>query len=273
MGLRTPIGRTAFQFWSFPIKQTEFLIWLAKNDPKKLIYYLALAEGGNLTLQELLNIDLSNALGVGMNWGEALNAIKAVPEGDWRKVWRHTRLSYKKGGGLLPSGPGPTATGVYNVIDKLGEGKGWEQFKKELTPVQLKRFGKFYQSLTGEKRGKLYPVYDSKDHLMYHVTTPELVMRTFGPRPARESKEFDDWQKANLLEEERVEVLKDIVNAIIDDNKEKANKLINKYQIVPTAEQIENEILKRKLTYKERKTTIGKREEYQYQREGEIYGF
>ena len=187
----------------------------------------------------------------------------------------NTRLSYKKGGGLLPSGLGPTATGAYNVIDKLGEGKGWEQFKKELTPIQLKRFGKFYQSLTGEKRGKLYPVYDSKDHLMYHVTTPELVMRTFGPRPARESKEFDDWQKAKLLEEERVEVLTDITDAIIDENKDKANKLIDKYQIVPTTEQIEAEILRRKLTYKERKAMkgIGKKEEYQYQREEEIYGY
>jgi len=48
---------------------------------------------------------------------------------------------------------------------------------------------------------------------------------------------------------------------------------MNKYQIEPTDAAIEAEMLKRKLTNKERKTMkeSGKIEEYQYQREGRVY--
>jgi len=64
--------------------------------------------------------------------------------------------------------------------------------------------------------------------------------------------------------------LRDITRALVDDDTEKANKLVNKYQVVPSEEMINNEILKRNLSRKERKAmkAPGKREEYRLQREG-----
>ena len=115
---------------------TFFKPWLiidwAKNDPGKLVKYIAYAEGGNYALNKFLGIDLSNALGFGLNWGEAVKAIRDVPEKDWKGFFRHVRLTFSGGGGLLPSGLGPTASGAAKVISKMGKGKGLEQLKKEL---------------------------------------------------------------------------------------------------------------------------------------------
>lgn len=113
----------------------------------------------------------------------------------------------------------------------------------------------------------------ARGHLMYYLTSKELATRTLGPRPARESKEYLNWRKASLLEQERKEVLREIVNAMVDGNEKKASRLIDKYQVEPTDGAIEAEILKRKLTRQERKSMKepGIKEEYQHQREGEIY--
>lgn len=104
---------------------------------------------------------------------------------------------------------------------------------------------------------------------MYYLTSKELALRTVGPRPARESKEYLKWKKESLLEQERQEVLHDIVNAIVDGNTSKANKLIDKYQVVPSGKQIENEILKRKLSREERGMIkkSGAKDVYRMQRE------
>ncbi|HUU53168.1 MAG TPA: hypothetical protein VMW44_00840, partial [Candidatus Bathyarchaeia archaeon] len=272
MGLRHPVGRLALQFWSYPIKQTEYMVGLLKSDPKKLIKLIAYAEGSKYVLDEFLNTDLSNALGFGITWGEIIKAAQAVPEGDWRKFLRHAKLTFGGGGGVLPSGLGPTATGASKVAASIRKGRGFQTLKRELTPVQWKRFSQAYDALKNRK-GNKYPIYDSRKHLMYYVTSKELAMRTVGPRPAKESKQWIEYQKGQLLEQERGEVLQDIINAMVDGNSKKANKLMNRYQIEPTDQAIEAEILKRKLTRKERKSLkdFGKPEEYQYQREGKTY--
>ena len=103
---------------------------------------------------------------------------------------------------------------------------------------------------------------------MYYVTSKDLVMRTIGPMPASDSEEYLRWKRQSLLERERKEVLEDITRAIVENDVDKANKLISKYQVVPTQKAIENEILKRKLTYREREQIkgIGKKEIYRIQR-------
>ncbi|MBW2370745.1 MAG: hypothetical protein JRH15_22975, partial [Deltaproteobacteria bacterium] len=216
--------------------------------------------------------DLSNALGFGMNYGEAIKALQDIPEKDWRGFWRHVRLTFSSGGGLLPSGLGPSVSGAAKVLRAMGQGRGWDQFKKEITPVQLKRFAQGFKALKNRK-GKMYPMYSGRGHLMYYVTKKELVMRTIGPRLARESKEYKDWRAASLLEQERREVLRDITVAIVENDNDTANKLINKYSIVPTPKQIENEILKRELSREERDSMKepGVVDLWQIQREGELY--
>jgi len=265
--LTNPVGRLAGQFWSYPIKQIELIVDWAKNDPAKLVKYLAMAEGGNYALNEFLGIDLSNALGFGMNYGEAIKALGDIPEGDWRGFFRHTRLTFSGGGGLLPSGLGPTASGIGKVIQKAGEGKGSEQFVKEITPVMGKRIADAYRAVKDRKSG-LYPMKNSKGHIMYYLTSKELAMRTFGPRPSKESKEYAEWKRASLLEQERKEVLEDITQAIVDNDMDKANRLIDKYQVVPTRRQVDSEILKRNLSREEREAMkpFGKKGEYRAQR-------
>lgn len=153
--------------------------------------------------------------------------------------------------------------------------KGVEAVKRELTPVQGKRIAQAYNAIKNRK-GDLYPMHDRKGHVMFYLTSKELATRTLGPRPSKESKEYQDWKRASLLEQERREVLEDVVRAIVDDDMDTANKLIDKYQVVPTRKQIDNEIQKRGLSRKERDAIrktgkLGKRKEYQLQREGESF--
>ncbi len=250
--LTTPAGRVAGQFWSYPIKQCELLARWAKEDPGKLVKYLAMAEGGNMTLKEFADIDLSNALGIGLNYGEAIKALQDIPKNDWRAFWRHARLTVSSGGGLLPSGFGPAVSGAGKVAAAIKEGKGWNQFVKEITPVQAKRFSQGFKALKNRKE-TLYPIYTDKGYISHYVTKKELVMRSFGPRPATETKGYKKWRESNLLEEERISILSDITKAIIDGDQVKANKLINKYNIVPSEARIKNEIAKRESSYDERK--------------------
>jgi len=167
----------------------------------------------------------------------------------------------------LPSGLGPTATGVGKVIKGVSEGGAVEALKRELTPVEVKRIHQAYRTIKARHDGK-YPIFDRRDHLMYYVTSKDLVMRTLGPMPASGSEEYLRWKRQSLLERERKEVLEEITRAIVENDMDKANKLISKYQVVPTQKAIENEILKRKLTYKEREQIkgIGKKEIYRIQR-------
>ena len=270
--LTHPVGRLAGQFWSYPIKQIELITKWAKEEPLKLVKYLAMAEGGNYALNEFLGIDLSNALGFGLNYGEAIKAIRDIPKKNLRGFWRHIRLTFEGGGGLLPSGLGPAVRGAGKVIYQMGKGKGWQQFKKELTPVQWKRFSQALKAVKNRK-GNLYPIHSDKGHLMYYVTRRELASRTFGPRPSKESKQYLSWKAASMLEDERREVLQDITWALIDGNGKKAQRLIKQYEIVPTPEMIENEQLKRNLSHDERKAlkSVGTKGLYQLQREGRVY--
>ncbi|MFX0211644.1 MAG: hypothetical protein ACFFDT_37050, partial [Candidatus Hodarchaeota archaeon] len=269
---RRPVGRLVGQFMSYPIKQIELLANWIRNEPAKAIKFIAYAEGVNYTLKEFLDTDLSNALGFGITWSEVMNAMKDMSEADWRGFWRHLRLSVSGGGGLLPSGLGPTATGAIEVARAVTKGRGFEQLKKEFTPVQLKRFVDAYKSVIGERK-ELYPVYDRKGHVMYYLTAPQLVRRTIGPRPAKESREWIEWQKETLLEQERREILQDIKEALIKKDTERARSLIKKYKIYPTFDSIVEEKLKRKLSREEMKKLkpMRKKEEYQLLREGEVF--
>ena len=155
------------------------------------------------------------------------------------------------------------------MAESAKKGKALETLGKELTPVMAKRVVQAYKAVR-DKRGDLYPMKNVNGHIMYYLTSKELVTRTIGPRPSRESREYLEWKKASMLEQERKEVLQDIKRAIVDDDMDTANKLINKYQVVPTTEAIENEILKRNLSREERAALKppGKKKEYQEQREG-----
>lgn len=274
MVFRRPGGRLIGQFSSYTIKQIELLAKWCREDPKKFIKFFMYTEAARIGVKKFLDTDISHYAGFGITWGEVMNALKDMSEGDWRGFWRHLKLSVSGGGGLLPSGLGPTATGAIKVAQAVTKGRGLEQLKKELTPVQVKRFVDLYKSVVGERKNQ-YPVYDRKGRVMYYLTAPQLVRRTIGPRTAKESKEWLKYQKETLLEQERREVLDDIKKAIVDGDTQKARALVKKYKVYPTFDSIVTEKLRRKYPREKveqlrRKGRIGKREEYQFQREGEI---
>jgi len=267
--LSHPLGRIGLQFWSYPIKQVELLVDWGKNDPKKLITYIAMAEGGKETLKELFNVDLSNALGFGINFGQALDAIRSVSDADWRGFFRHMKLATSSGGGLLPSGPGPTVSGLMRIIDNAKEGRGMEALGKELTPVVVERTRQAYKAVTNEHDGA-YPIYNRNNELMYYLTGKQLLMRSVGPRPATESKQYTNWMEDDLLSKERVAILRDITRAIVDGDNKTANKLIGQYGIVPSEEAVANEVMRRELPSETRRELrkSNKQREYEISREG-----
>ncbi len=271
-GLSSPIGRVAFQFSSYPIKQAEFLVKLAKENPAKLIKWLAYAEGGNIALQKWLDTDMSNAMGVGITWGEAIKAVADLSKGDTREAFRHVRLMFNPGGGILPSGLGPTATGIGKVASAIPEGKGMATLKKELTPVVYGRLKQAYLGVKNERGGQ-YPIMNAEGHVSSKVSGAELLQRTIGPKTATELEASRSLRDRASLIKERNAMTQEIVGAIVDKDYAKARELIAKYKVVPTKLQIENEMKRRQFTQDERNRMRkpGKNEAFMYQREGRIY--
>lgn len=271
--MTSPMGRIGLQFSSYPIKQFELLSSWAKNEPAKLIKFLAMAEGGNYALQQWLDTDLSNALGIGVNWGEALNVIKDASTGDIREAFRHTRLVLNPGGGLLPSGPGPTVTSAMKIAGAIPEGKGAEALKTELMPVVAKRGIQAYEAVKGEKGGK-YPIMSQSGHPSVKLTGRELIQRTIGPRTETERKTSQDIRVKSSLEKDRKAITHDIIKMYIDGDIKGAKALVKESGIIPTPKQIDDERMKQKYTREETaklKARLTKSQEYQLRKEGKVY--
>jgi len=264
-----PYARIALQFTSYPLKQARFLYRLFKKDKVGFLKYMAYAEGINYTLQELLDMDMSNALGFGITWGEGLNTVIALAEGDTRGALRHAKQTINIGGGLLPSGPGPTVSSALTIAEKAKEGKGVEQLGKELTPIMATRLAQAYKAVRDGYEGK-YPIYDSQGHIRYYATGGQVLQRTVGPRPAEEYEASKAYEAKKNLRLEKTEVLKDMTDAFLSNDDETLIKLYERFGIMPSDKQIMAEQEKRNLSEEERRR-YGAEEQYQLLREGTIY--
>jgi len=269
--LSHPVGRIGLQFWSYPIKQTELIVDWAKNDPKKLIAYVAMAEGGKVALQKFLNVDLSSALGFGVNIGQAIKAIRDVPDEDWRGFFRHLKVAASEGGGLLPSGLGPTASGLLKVIEGAQKGVGMQALGKELTPILVDRTVQAYKAVIKRNNKNMYPMYSKNGDLMYYLTGKQLLMRSVGPKSYTETEKYTGWKEDQLLDQDLKSILRDTTRAIVDGDNKKANMLINKYGVIPSEQGIANEVLRRELPYEERRVInkTRRQEEFESMMEGE----
>ena len=272
---RGPGGKMALQFLSYPMKQAQFLYDLYKKDRLAFLRYAAYTIGGNLTLQELFDTDMSNAVGFGITFGEMLKAVQFAAEGDTRGAVRHFGQAFTPGGGLLPSGPGPAVSGAISVGKAISQGKGIEQLVKEITPVMWDRFKQAYKAIKN-REGSEYPIYDKQDHMKYRLNARQLAQRTIGPRSEKEHRESLKFREERNLEQERTEITKEIAKklaeGVLDDDEaaiDEAAEMIVKYGIELGDEQLENEITAR-LTTKEERTEPGKKETYQLLREGEM---
>ena len=259
--LSGPIGRVAFQFWSYPIKQMEFMIKLWKNDPMKLIKLLAYAEGGNYLLGEFAGIDLSNAFGLGLNYGELVQMGKELSEGDIRQAYRHLTL-VNKGSGLVPTTFGPTIDMLQKVNEASKRGKGWETFFKEMAPVQAKRFYDGYMAFS-RREGDMYPVINQNDNRVMELTGPELLMQTFGPTLKKSSREFEEVSKERAAGKEFDQISDEIVSLQVNGKSDEAVELMIKSGILPSDEALKRAFDRWYVTAKDRREMeTGKRREY-----------
>jgi hypothetical protein len=261
---RDGVGRLALQFTSFTAKNAQFLYDLWTKNPKAFMKYVAYFTGINYVTQEFLDTDISNALGFGINFGEALNVIKSMANGDIHGANRHIKQVVQSGGGMLPSGFGPFVSSAVKVSGQISGGKALQQLRKEITPIIGSRIKQAYLAIKNEEDGE-YPIYNSQGHLMYRLNARQMMQRTLGPKTVEESKSFKDYESSRNLEQERKEVIKEIVNAILDEDTDKAEKLMEEYEIAPSDQAIDNEIIARKLT-KEEQGTAATKEVYKEQR-------
>jgi hypothetical protein len=180
--LRNPVGRVAFQFSSYPIKQSEFLLGLLKNDPKALLRWVAYAEGGKRLVESETGWELGTALGTGIDFGEVLEAVKQVPEGDWDNFIKHSKLALA-GGNVIP-GIGPTLGAVGSIYEGMKNYRGGRAALEEIKPVQYKKGEKLYQGIKHAKEtddGYMLPQFDSKGYLNLDLTPGEAFTTFLGP--------------------------------------------------------------------------------------------
>ena len=239
--LSSSTGRLAFQFWSYPIKQMEFMMNLAKEGPSgqyKLAKLLSMAEGGNMALEEFLGIDLSNALGFGMNYGELIKVLGDVKEGEWKDAIRHTKLGFG-GGGLLPTGLGPSATSAFDWAIGLKKGEGTEEALKAITPVMITKamkFGKGMQERVGDK----VPMFTDDGERTLDLKPWEAVSEFVGPKTAASSKGFMDYAVRRSAKMAYKEWEEDILKRWVSGDKSGAARIAHEQGLdLPTDKQIE----------------------------------
>ena len=264
-----PYARVALQFTSYPLKQARFLYRLWHKDKVAFMKYVVYAEGVNYTLRELLDTDMSNALGFGITWGEALNTVLSLGEGDPRGALRHAKQTITLGGGLLPGGPGPAVGGVLSIVEQAKKGKGLKQLKKELTPIVLTRITQAYEAVQNEKDGK-YPIYNAEDDVMYKLTARQLLQRTIGPKTAKERASMIKYFSDTALDKERQEISNEVRDLFIAGDISGAARLVNKYgeAVIPTDAALEAKEAKHYFTREERESfkEPGKNEPYKLMR-------
>jgi len=238
-------GGVAFQFWSYPIKQVEFLTDLAKNNPKKLIAWVALSEGSNQALQDFLDTDLSSALGLGTNWGELIEAFKDVKDGDYRKMIYDLRQTFKTGGGLLPAGPGPAislASTILKAFPVLAGEEPPSKLIKEAVPVVVQRGMQAYGALKeGPNESGLYSIRDiGTGKERYQENLRQVIQRTVGPKPMAETRQANERRKQSLDAALRNAISKNIAELLADGKVDEAREMAAKYgnTVWPTKQSI-----------------------------------
>ena len=99
---RSPVGGVMGQFSTTPIKITERVVDYMRRDPKKLLAYLAIAQGTNTMAKNVFDVDLTDYLGPGYDLWEGTKALTAMSRDDWEGARKHFGRIGKAGQGILP---------------------------------------------------------------------------------------------------------------------------------------------------------------------------
>lgn len=244
----------AFQFWSFPIKQIELMSYWIRKKPASFVTWLALAEGGKVALDELLGLDLSSALGLGIDYGELINTVAAFTEGEGKKAKFHLK-QISKGGGVAPYGLGP-AVNLFESIGKAlkGEVAPEEVMYKQLTPVAFQRGMQSGKALAEgpDTEGK-YPVRKQPTgELQYRETPEQLAARVLVAKPSIETKEQQEIQKIRLTKKMYTETQRKISDLIAAGKVKQALELATKYKIQLSKQSVTAAMKRRAFTARER---------------------
>ena len=257
--LRNPVGKVALQYTSYPIKQAEFLWNLARKSPEKFLGWLGLQAGVNYTLGQAFGVDLSNALGFGVDFGEAFNAFKAMSKLDLDEAVAHTQLAFAGGNGMLPSGLGPAVSGAMKIFSALKSGDAvGATLKSELLPIQWNRVEKILSSIqnrsTAIEPGK-WPVFSAKGERTFEAD-PTRILLGVGLR----SKEMTDKQARIYMGQvnDRLDTKhqRTIAEAILDGNQVKAEKMMQMWGVRPSGEMVRTMKQMRDLPRDQRKKYI-----------------
>ena len=235
-------GGVVFQFWSYPVKQVEFLNKLWKQDKKKFIAWVALSEGSNQTLQQFLDTDLSNALGIGVNWGEILEGMDALGEGDVGEfLYRLTkRGGIVSGGGLLPYGPGPAIDFAKDAVGAAGKvvqaiigQEGWDEafgsVSQAIEPGASRRIRQAYKAIKeGPNEEGLYPIRKiGSGYLQYEEPIVDVAKRTLVGRPMIETRDSREI-KAKMADQKAVSMISTRISDLIVKGDDEAAERISK---------------------------------------------
>lgn len=267
--LRTAAGRVGLQYSSFTIKQLEFLHNLAKEDPVKFIGWVGMTTGSNYTVGQALGIDLSGVLGFGVNFGEALEMLRSASHGDLEETWAHGKLAFAEGSGILPSGFGPAASGVMKIGTAISKGeKVGETLYRELTPVATQRAGELIRSISNRQLAKepgTLPRISPTGEYLYDLPAYRLLL---GPafRPKIETEKSKRLFMSGVYDQLDSKRKRIIAEAIANGNVDKAKRLVGKWNVMPEASSIREQMMRKTLPREQRKKYI-QREQRQLVRE------
>jgi hypothetical protein len=250
-----PGGPAFMQFTTFSIKELQLFTEWAKTEPTKLLSYLIIANGAGEGLKQL-DIDMSNALGIGGDWVELSKALYKLGKGDVTAAKIHSELGLPSipglgigiaGGGIFPSGIVPLGQTVKDAVTK--------DWIKALSPVAGYRL---YQSIQaareGEQIGVLggeagYPLRDPKSGYVRAFESPtELVMRNILARPYKESKGYAEVRLEEITEETRKKLKQEALWAYGKGDEKEFSRLHKKYNLVFSDEDFKNLVLRRGAT-------------------------
>ena len=252
-----PGGPALMQFSTFSIKELELFSTWARENPVKLMSYLIIASGAGEGIKEL-GIDMSNALGIGVDYRQLFQAAMHLGKGELTATRIHAELGLPRipgitagvaGSGIFPTGVVPLVESFRNV---------YKQEWDKLLPAQV---GRVVQSYSALKEGEMktwggaqgYPIRDISTGELRHVETPaQLTSRTFFAKPVVETQSFQASAEKMLSENIRTTLKQKAILSYMRGNKDVSDTIVKKHGIVLTPEDINNAFLRRNLTSQER---------------------
>ena len=259
--LSNPVGRVALQYFSYPIKQVEFLQKLARENPLKLASWIGGSYGINRTFADVLGLDISNALGFGMNLDEAIETVKSASQGEVEEAWAHGKLTFAQGSGLLPSGPGPFVSSLMDISKAVSKGeKITPTLISAVMPTQAARVEVLLEAIKkrhlATEEGKVPVINPATQEFRFEETPGELAFQTFGPKLMSRTKKELTYHEQQLMDQMDSKRKRAIAEAILEGKEDKADKMIEKWGITPTRDYIYELMLQRTLPRDLRKKHI-----------------